>query len=260
MFGVREVAAERVCGEDESMTCTLGVTTHLEHDDYAKARRTYARVIARSGGIAVYLPPPDSDQDAYAAADAYLDLVDGIVLTGGDDPIMEAFGQQTDPRITPVHPDRQRFELALLERAHVRDIPTLGVCLGMQYMALKAGGRFEQWLPDSIGDDAARAHWNDQAHTIQCTAHDGLGSVLGGKNSTGVVRSHHRQAVLDAGGLRTVARSDDGVVEAIDDPAMRFWAGVQWHPERTPEQGSDTRMSTGIFEALINACKKEQRA
>ena len=224
----------------------VGVTTHLEDDDYAKARRTYARAIARAGGAAVYLPPPSPGDDFAGLVGAYLDTVDALVLTGGDDPVMETFGSATDERVTPVHADRQDFELALLAEARERgSVPVLGVCLGMQYMALEAGGSFDQWMPDSLGEDGAAAHWADRTHRVVCAVDH---PVL----ADGEITSHHRQRVLDAGSLRVVATAEDDVIEAIDDPGRPFWLGVQWHPERT----GPGALGDGVFEALVSHARK----
>lgn len=230
------------------MTCVIGVTTHLEGDDYAKARRTYARAIVRAGGLPVYLPPPSEGEDVAVIVEGYLDVVDGLVFTGGDDPRMEQFGGETDSRVTPVHEDRQGFELELMKRARERDVPSLGVCLGMQYMGLMAGATFYQWLPDELEGDGADDHWGDNEHMIEV-----LQQESGLEN--GMVTSHHRQGLGCPGSLRVVAVTSEGLVEAFDDPELRFWVGVQWHPERT---GAGA-LGDGLFEALIKACKETKR-
>ncbi|MFG0259835.1 MAG: gamma-glutamyl-gamma-aminobutyrate hydrolase family protein, partial [Phycisphaerales bacterium JB041] len=121
----------------------VGITADLtEHANGLRVftYQNYAAAIAAAGGTPVLLPP---------IAESAPDLVgwlDAFVLTGGDDPRTEPFGEPTDPRVTPVHPERQRFETALLEALDARapDTPVLGVCLGMQMQALVAGGRLDQ--------------------------------------------------------------------------------------------------------------------
>src|SRR5262249_36624142 len=152
--------------------------------------------------------------------------------TGGDDPRTEAFGEPTHPKTTPVHADRQAYETDLLQALEQRlAAPVLGVCLGMQMMALLAGGRLIQHLPDE--GPTADPHSGDAVHLIRTLAPGALGRE---GSVAASVTSHHHQAVRDPGRLRVVALADDGVIEAIDDPARPFYLGVQWHPERTTDR------------------------
>lgn len=212
----------------------IGITADLADDRY-RVSRAYADLIERAGGVPIVLPPRPG------SGPAILNLCDGFVLTGGDDPSMECFGEPTHPRATPVHPDRQSFELELLALLAPRDAPLLGVCLGMQLMGLAAGGRLDQHLPDSL--DSAALHWDHGAHDVAGT--------LG----TGTVHSHHRQALTDAGSLDVIATAADGVIEAIRDSGRPFRVGVQWHPERTdtPALGSD------LFRDLVSAARTTSR-
>lgn len=121
-------------------------------------------------------------------------------------------------------PERQAAEFALLDALAARpDLPVLGICLGMQLMGVHRGSPLVQHLGDVL-PDAAR-HRDGAEHAIEASAGSGLVS--------GPVRSYHHQALAEARGFEVVARSDDGVIEAIRDPARRFYVGVQWHPERT---------------------------
>jgi putative glutamine amidotransferase len=183
--------------------------------------------IARAGGVPVVLPHDP------ASALRVLDACSGLVLSGGDDPRMEAFGVPTHPQSVVVHPQRQALDLALLEAAQARpDLPVLGICLGMQYMGLVAGGMLDQHLPDVL--PTAADHADNTVHGVQ------------GALGEGEVVSHHRQALRDAGRLKVVARATDGVIEAIADPQRAWTIGVQWHPERM-DSGA---LGGGLFEQL----------
>jgi putative glutamine amidotransferase len=194
----------------------------------------YAAAVTAAGGAPVLLT---HELESIAAM---VDRLDGFILTGGDDPAMEAFGAVTDSRVTLVDPRRQAFEVALLRAlAEFKpDTPVLGVCLGMQMMALVSGGALDQYLPDTPG--LAKGHWEKQHAVI---GEDGWGF------GSGPVLSRHKQAVAEPGSMRVVARAPDGLIEAIDDPARRFCLGVQWHPERT----TDPSTGAAIFEALVTA-------
>lgn len=215
----------------------IGITCLVDEPN-TRIRRAYADAVFNAGGLPVLLPVP-RPSDREQAIHNYLDLCHGFVLTGGFDPVTERYGEPTDPRVKQEHPDRQAFEEDLLEAlaAHPT-LPVLGVCLGMQLMALHAGGQLNQWMSDSIPTHAE--HYDDHTHQI----------VPEGETSpipAGSVTSWHRQCVSHPGSLRIVARAPDGVIEAIDDPNRPFYLGVQWHPERTASEP----LGLDLFRALI---------
>lgn len=199
----------------------------------AECALAYLEMIERAGGVGVMLSPSVASVERVAA------LCDGFVLTGGDDPRMEGYGVATHPKATPMHVVRQRFEEALLGylKEEAPDVPVLGVCLGMQMMALMAGGKLDQHMAETC--DPEGRHW-DGTHAVR------LGDV------SGVVFSRHRQCVVDPGALEVMGESDDGVIEAIADPSRRFYLGVQWHPERT----EDERLGAGPFSDLLGAARR----
>lgn len=209
----------------------VGVTCDLV-DDQARLRRTYFRSIEAAGGVGVALP------SIPGAAASILPRLDALVLSGGDDPDTAAFGDPVHPKATLVSSDRQACELEwldLIER-HRPDLPLLGICLGMQFMGLAAGGRLDQHLPDHL--PTADQHWNGGEHDV-------TGEI------TGRVFSHHRQALREAGSLDVIATAPDGVIEAIARRDRPFHVGVQWHPERT--ESEDT--GVGLFRRLIAAAE-----
>lgn len=196
----------------------------------------YSSAVAQAGGLPILLP------HEIDLAPEYTDRCDGLLLTGGADPVMEQFGCATDGRARRIDHRRQAFELALLKEVdrrhgqalHPKDtLPVLGVCLGMQLMALHRGATLDQYMPESMGPGSARTHDNNNRHTLVFEHTD---SALA--PAAGTVVSSHRQRISDAGSLRVVARAEDGTIEAIDDPARPFYLGVQWHPERCDEPGS----------------------
>jgi len=223
----------------------VGITTDLCESPggvRAFAYTRYVRAVAAAGGVPVLLPP------SRAAAAEHARRLSAFVLTGGDDPRMEPFGGTTHPRATPVHADRQEYETALLDALaqRNRDKPVLGVCLGMQMMALHAGGSLDQRMEES-SPAVAEAHW-DRTHAI-LPAVNGSPPPLFDAVPLHVF-SRHRQAISDSGGLRVLARCPDGVIEAVWDPERTFYVGVQWHPERTEQESA----GLGVFRRLVAAC------
>lgn len=202
----------------------------------------YAAKVVQAGGIPILLTHEVS------AIQGYLNLCQGFILTGGVDPDVRSFGDTLHPKARVMSPQRQAFELAMLNAIHEAARPTLGVCLGMQMMALHAGGQLDQYMPDTLGEEAAKIHQNCREHGIQIQADD---ARIGQADSDEQIVSSHQQAVKDPGSMRVIAVAADGTVEAIDDPNRdTFYAGVQWHPER----GGDGPMSFGVIEKLVQAC------
>lgn len=202
----------------------------------AECGMAYAECVLAAGGVPLYLPPLP------ALIPRFLEECDGFVLTGGDDPKMERYGAVTDPRTTSVHPRRQNFEEQLIETVLDRpQIPVLGVCLGMQMLALASGGTLDQYLPATL--PSADDHRGDKLHRVE--------PVNGHWLPGGMVASSHKQAVADPGRMTVAARSHDGVVEAIERPGG-FCLGVQWHPERTPEPA----LGQDLFNRLIAAARQ----
>jgi gamma-glutamyl-gamma-aminobutyrate hydrolase PuuD len=172
--------------------------------------------------------------------------LDALVLAGGPDIDPASYGAAPHPKTAGVRPERDSWEFALLAVALERDLPTLGICRGMELMNVACGGDLVQHLPDHGADTNHRpAPGRYGQHRVRL---DGgvLSAALG---SDRVVASYHHQGVGRVGtGLREVAWADDGIVEALELSGARFAAGVLWHPEE------DERSSgKGVFAALVEA-------
>lgn len=231
--------------EDRMRAPIVGITMDVidrNGRDTSMVAVAYADAVAAAGGVPMLLAP------LVEMTGAYLERIDALVLTGGDDPRMEPFGGVTHPKATPLHPLRQAFESELIVglNAERPELPVLGVCLGMQMLALHAGGKMDQCLPETRAD--ASRHWEGTHEVAPIEGRDVTPALRIGR---GEVRSRHRQAVTDPGSMRVVAMSDDGVIEAIADPERAFVIGVQWHPERT----EDPALGVEIFRRLVGAAR-----
>ncbi len=203
---------------------------------------TYAAAVESVGGVPVLLPPTAPYEESAAAVVA---RIDGLVVSGGADVDPAQYGQEPHPRTGVPRRDRDAWELALLDAAAGRDLPTLGVCRGMQVMAVGAGGSLEQHLPDALGA------------TTHDPGGDGFGEVevriaSGSRLAEALaraprlhVRCHHHQAVREHPGYEAVAWASDGELEAMEGTGDRFLVGVQWHPEVVAD--------AGLFRALVRA-------
>ena len=192
---------------------------------------TYAQSVIHAGGVPVILPPtPGRIDDLISRFDAF-------IFSGGDDPKTEPFGHPTHTHALPVLEPRQSFETELInELSNHPEVPVLGICLGMQMLALCRGGTLNQHLPDTHSSHAS--HW-DAPHKVVSNDESAIPS--------GSVYSMHRQSVTDPGELRVLATSPDGIIEAINDPSRAFTLAVQWHPERT----QDPNLGQALFDNLI---------
>jgi putative glutamine amidotransferase len=176
----------------------------------------YADSIQRAGGVPVLLPPIEPAAATYAVG-----RLDGLVIAGGAD----------------------AWELALLEAAEGRELPVLGICRGMQVMAVHSGGTLDQHLPDSVGHQTHSPSGPEFGDVdIETVPGTRLRMLLGDRSSVGC---HHHQSVREHPGFIVAARAEDGTVEAIEAPGERFRLAVQWHPE--------TRADAGLFAGLVAA-------
>jgi putative glutamine amidotransferase len=221
----------------------VGVTSYVEQARFgawdvpaALVPFSYVQAIERAGGRALVVPPSDD------GVEETLDVLDGLLLSGGSDLDPSLYGADPHPQTSQVRPERDRAELALLQAALARDLPILAVCRGSQVLNVARGGNLVQHLPETVGHEAHRETpgvFSD--HAVEVDPDSRLGAIVGGSVD---VKSHHHQGYGDVGeGLRVVARAGDGTIEAVEDPEQRFAVGVLWHPEA----GEDA----ALFEALV---------
>ncbi len=208
-------------------------------------RENYCAAVEQAGGLPLLLPhEPDRAGD-------YLDLLDGIVVTGGAFDIDPAlFGADSRHQTVTTKDRRTQFELALTRSAIARDLPVLGICGGQQLLNVALGGTLVQHIPDEIADALAHEQPNprDQpGHVVRVTPGTLLARIV---NATEIpVNSAHHQAVKSVVGTVVVnAVAPDGVIEGIEDTSKRFCLGVQWHPEY-----SISPADPAIFSAFIAA-------
>jgi putative glutamine amidotransferase len=209
-------------------------------------RQNYMDAIIAAGGLPVALP-----HDA-GLAGGYLDVIDGLVVTGGAFDVDPALYGDTGRHDTvSLKSGRTEAELALTQAALAHDRPVLGICGGQQLLAVVLGGSLIQHIPDTVPEALPHEQpnpRNEPGHPVAITPGTLLHRIVGA--SSMAVNSSHHQAVRDPGPRAVVnAIAPDTVIEGIEDPAHRFCLGVQWHPEFFIDPG-DRR----IFDALIAAC------
>jgi putative glutamine amidotransferase len=199
----------------------------------------YAEAVVACGGVPVLLPPQPDD-----AAAAVVARLDGLVVSGGADVDPARYDAAPHPRTAAWRPDRDAWELALLGAADAAGLPVLGVCRGMQVMAVHAGGGLDQHTPDLVGHDE-HSPGGDLfgAVAVRTEAGSRLASLVGPSLT---VNCHHHQSVRDHPGFVAAAHAADGTLEAMEsDDGDRFCLAVQWHPE--------TAADVGVLSGLVAA-------
>jgi putative glutamine amidotransferase len=233
----------------------IGITCYVEEVvrgvwesmPHALLPYNYVTKIERAGGIAVLIPPR-ADADAEMAR-AVVSRLDGLMLAGGADVEPQRYAAQPHPSVQQARPDRDAFELALAEVTRRWDTPVLGICRGMQVMAVAAGGALVQHLPDLVGhDEHSPAPGVYGSHSVRTVDGTTVSAVLGQQVD---IPSYHHQSVSSHPGYLSAAWAEDGTLEAMEHPESRFRLAVQWHPEA----GEDDR----LFSAFVRACAASRR-
>jgi putative glutamine amidotransferase len=177
------------------------------------------------------------DEELTADPSQALDLIDGLMLTGGADLDPASYGSEPHPATVDTVPERDAFELAMARGAIERDMPVLGICRGMQLINVALGGTLLQHLPETVGHEEHRRALG----TFEGSDHDVKlegGSLAARTTGESVHRtlSHHHQGVDCIGSGLVVSGTStlDGLPEAIELPDRDFVLGVQWHPEADP--------------------------
>ena len=239
---------------DSSPRPVIGITLDSEEPGgysnlpWYALRENYSQSIVQAGGLPIALPHEPEQ------AEAYLDRIDGVVITGGAFDVDPAIFGAEDRHATVTTKDRRTaFELAITRGAVLRDTPVLGICGGQQLLHVVLGGALIQHIPDEVKDALAHEQPNprdEPGHSVAITKGTLLHKIV--KTDELQVNSAHHQAAKDAPlGVIINAIAPDGVIEGIEAPGQNFCLGVQWHPEYGVSAGDNA-----IFEAFITAAAK----
>lgn len=214
---------------------------------YYAVRQNYCTAVSDLGAVALPLP-----HDALAV-DAYLDMIDGLIITGGGfDVPPEYYGEKVASDKVTTKDARTQFEFAITKGAIDKKIPLLGICGGEQLLNVVLGGTLIQHIPDSVKDALEHEQKNartEPGHDITIVPGTLLHKVTGVTKAS-VNTAHHQSVAKPAPGTVVNSTTKDGVIEGIELPSHPFCLGVQWHPEYFVSP-----IDKKIFEAFVAACK-----
>ena len=243
---VTSLPAVAVTATTESIRGVLRVRANASYTD-----------AARSAQLRPFILPVLAPADA----DAMLDGMSGLLLTGGEDIDPKHYAAPRHAALGDVHAGRDDFEIALMRAAKARRIPTLAICRGIQIANVALGGTLVQDLPSewprALEHEGSWAR-DRRVHAVRADPSSRLAHALGAADLT--VNSFHHQAVASvAPGLTAVAHAPDGVVEGVEWPGDDWWMlGVQWHPEELT--GTDEDWDRNLFRAFAEACTRWRHA
>ena len=210
---------------------------------------TYAKAVEEAGGIPLIIPILDKRENIASIAR----IAQGFIFSGGDDIHPRYYGEKLLLPVELSPDERTDFEIALFREAIGLQKPILGICLGTQLINVALGGSLYQDIPTQIPNSLNHRG----VHTVAIKEGTLLHRIFGdnnlnpGSHEIPVTSAHHQAVKTPGKGLTPSALSPDGVIEAIEMTDYPFLVGVQWHPEREPDNNQTRR----LFKAFVEAAK-----
>lgn len=230
----------------------IGITMDVSKDKQHVLNNMYIKAIQGAGGLPILIPTGMEEDQSQL-----IDMLDGLLLTGGADINPLLFGEEPHHRLGEVTPSRDAMEITLVQKMLELDKPILGICRGEQVLNVASGGNLYQDIhaqnEQTILQHVQKAPRGHLTHYVQVEKGSLLESIV--ENTELVVNSYHHQAVNDVPEpLQIVGVASDGIIEAIESKEHRFVVGVQWHPEELVAL-NDTA-SCRLFEKFVKSCEK----
>ena len=221
----------------------IGITGNYG-DLTCKLAEGYYKSVVKAGGVPVIIPPV-ADTDAIINT---LANIDGLILSGGGDYDPRYAGEEPSPKLGEVNAERDLPELLITRLAYNRQIPILGICRGIQTLAMALDGKVKQDITDVATINHNQSEDRSVAiHQVNIEKDSILYQLY--EKAQISVNSFHHQAVCDCGErFRVTATSEDGIIEAMESREYKSILGVQWHPECLDD-------GLPIFEWLIQEAK-----
>lgn len=208
----------------------------------------YIQSVVDAGATPIIIPITTNS----LVIDSQIDIIDGLILTGGYDVNPLRYGEEPKDKLGAVCNERDEFEFNLLKKATDKKIPILGICRGHQIINVFNGGSLYQdisYIKDSHIKHIQSCEPNQLSHSISISKDTDLYKILG---DDVLVNSYHHLAIKDiAPNFKIAAISKDGIIEAIESTTDEFIMGVQWHPELLTKKH---KKMLDLFKFFIKKC------
>ncbi len=236
----------------------IGLIVTLEDENDAL---TNPKPVEAAGGVPVLFPYSDSEE----AIQSLLDLVGGLILTGGRDVDPRFYHESPHPKLQETEPLRDPIELQLIREALKRDMPILGICRGIQTLNVAAGGTLFQDIASFVSTEINHANaWESalnpdnpqEHHPIRIDTPSRLFELIGVESV--MVNSYHHQAISNvAPGFQVTARAPDGIIEAMESRLHTCVLGLQCHIELLWQKNARW---FEVYKAFVNASSRYHRS
>lgn len=231
----------------------LTATTEVIRDVLRTRLNTAYTDAALAAGLRPYILPVLQAADA----DAILEGMAGLILTGGEDVGPVRYGERPRPALGDVHEGRDEFELALVRAARARGLPTFAICRGVQVANVALGGTLVQDLPtewtNALKHESGRGR-SERTHAVTLAPGSRLARACGASEIS-VNSMHHQALARVASGLVATAHAPDGVIEGVEWSGDDWWMlGVQWHPEELMQ--TEDSWDRALFAAFADVARQ----
>ena len=246
-------------------TPVIGISSYSE-SGRCQVNMTYINSVRMAGAVPLVIPVTSDD----AQIAAVLDVIDGLIMTGGEDfDPLKWYGEEPVRALGEVVPERDEYDVKLMRAAVANGIPVLGICRGEQLLAVAFGGSLWQDIPSQVPSSIVKHRQGPTSgsfgtHSINIEKGSVLARLLGKEKA--VVNSFHHQAIKDVPkGFRVIARSADGIIEAVEREGKvqghadggAWILGVQFHPEAITNGGNPEFLP--IFQELVRQAEETRK-
>ena len=230
----------------------IGILGAVDDEVVTTLQNTYTKAIEESGGAPLLLPYVEKDE----SIEAFVDICDGFLFTGGADVDPHRYGEEVKPTCHAVQKYRDDIEFRAFKKIYETKRPIMAICRGAQLVNAALGGTLHQDIPTEIIPCIPHRQTEPKdSHSHEVNVIDGTPLKILANSNRVRINSFHHQALKTLGdGITVMATADDGVIEAVYSTKHPYLRAYQWHPERLLEADE---LNRAVFGDFIDACKKQ---